>query len=101
MTPAEIFERMGRHCEKYTGRPWDGTNGHIIDANARQAEVIEILESHAAWMQAARARVERSGDHWNTTSCRRQSRLDGDLTAPPEWIGELSERLTPEWGVNR
>ncbi|MDH3026834.1 hypothetical protein QEN35_20980 [Gordonia alkanivorans] len=96
MMNRDQFDAISRSCELHTGRPWDGTLEHLAAANARQAEAVEVLEAHADWLAACKARVERSGGRWNTSSCRAQSRRDGDLAAPPEWIGDLSERLTPE-----
>lgn len=97
----ETFDEMSEHCVLYTGRPWDGTLDHLVGANSRQAEAVEVLNRHADWLGATKERVERSGARWNTSSCRAQSRRDGDLAAPPDWIGELSEELTPEWLLNR
>ncbi|QHD84413.1 hypothetical protein GR168_02650 [Gordonia sp. JH63] len=95
------FDNMSAHCEFYTGRAWNGTLDHLVAANSRQAEAVDILNAHADWLSATKQRVEASGARWNTISARRQSRLDGDLAEVPEWIGEMSERLTPEWLLNR
>ncbi|KAF0967831.1 hypothetical protein [Gordonia sp. YY1] len=92
----QTFDEMSEHCELYTGRPWDGTLDHLVGANSRQSEAIEILNRHADWLRDCKERVERSGTRWSTSSCRAQSRRDGDLAAPPEWIGKLSEELTPD-----
>lgn len=95
------FDTITRHCELYTGRAWDGTLDHLATCTARQAEAVEILRSHNEWLSGCKARVECAGERWNTSSCRAQSRRDGDLAAPPEWIGRLSEELTPERLLNR
>ncbi|WGJ84239.1 hypothetical protein [Gordonia sp. SMJS1] len=95
------FDRFNRNCEQYTGRPWDGTIEHLDAAHARQAEMIEILNAHVAWLSATKERVERRGEPWNTRTCREQSRRDGDLAAPPQWLGNYSENCTPEWKRNR
>ncbi|MDL9944277.1 hypothetical protein QSJ19_01495 [Gordonia sp. ABSL11-1] len=97
----EQFEEVSRTCEIYTGRPWDGTIEQLYASQARQVEIHDILQAHVDWLSDIKARVEESGQRWNTVSCRSRSRRDGDLGAPPEWIGELSERLTPEWMLNR
>lgn len=92
----KTFDEMSDHCEYYTGHPWDGTLDHLAAANSRQAEAVEILERNVDWLRDCRARVERTGARWTTSSCRAQARRDGDLAAPPEWIGQLSEELTPD-----
>lgn len=58
---------------------------------------VEVLTVHADWISSTRARVLDRAERWNTVTCRAQARRDGDLAAPPEWIGEMSERLTPPW----
>ena len=95
------FDEMSAHCEFYTGRPWDGTVDHLVAANSRQGEALDVLNAHADWLSVTKERVEASGARWNTISARRQSRLDGDLAEVPEWLGEMSERLTPERWLNR
>lgn len=100
MTP-EQFDNLIRHCEEYTGRPWDGTVEHATAAADMAAEIVDILHAHVDWLSGCKERVERSGLPWNTRTCRDQSRRDGDLAAPPEWLAELSETLTPDWLVNR
>ncbi|WLP91442.1 hypothetical protein [Gordonia sp. NB41Y] len=97
---SDQFDQLSEMCEFHTGRAWDGSADHLIEANARQSEVVEILEAHAEWLSATRAAVEHRGWMWAASTCREQSRRSGDLTTPPEWIGELSERLTPERSLN-
>ncbi|HCS59065.1 MAG TPA: hypothetical protein DIW80_19475 [Gordonia polyisoprenivorans] len=101
MNPRHRFDALTEICEEYTNRPWDGTMSHLAETVARQAEVRDILEAHADWLRAVRSRVEVSGQRWNTASCRWQSRLDGDLTVPPEWLAEQFERGTPNDRMNR
>lgn len=88
-------------CELYTGRPWDGTTAHLVEVTTRQAEAGEILAAHGDWLSDVRGRVLDSGRDWNTASCREQSRRDGDLATPPEWLAERFERESPEGTVNR
>ncbi|MCH5645673.1 hypothetical protein [Gordonia sp. ABSL49_1] len=99
MIDRDAFESLSELCDEMTCRPWDGTLAHLAELSCRQNEATEVLTAHADWMTTTKARVEASGEPWNTVSCRAQSRRDGDLAAPPEWIGELSERFTPEWKV--
>lgn len=96
MSARDTFDNLTRLCEEMTGRPWDGTIAHLDELSDRQATAALVLNAHADWLADIRHRVLDSGRDWNTRTCREQSRRDGDLAAPPEWIGELSERLTPE-----
>lgn len=95
------FDAFDRLCEQYTGRSWDGTLVHASEALGRQSEAVEVLSAHADWLSALRARVEATGEDWNTVSCRRYSRLAGDLSTPPEWLAEQFERDSPDHLVNR
>lgn len=97
----ETFDEMTTHVAFYTGRKWDGSLDHLLAANARQAEAVEILNAHADWLDRCKERVEQTGEPWNTRTCRDQSRRDGDLAAPPQWIGNYSENCTPPWMLNR
>ncbi|MEP9391152.1 hypothetical protein ABLE94_02685 [Gordonia sp. VNK1] len=97
----DTFDIASRLCELYTGRPWDGTTAHLVEVTTRQAETGEILAAHDGWLSATKAAVEVRGDRWNTVSCREQSRRDGDLATPPEWLAERFERESPEGTVNR
>ena len=105
---AAQFEALSTTAERLTGRAWDGTVEHLLeiterqrDESARCREATEILNAHIAWLSSTKAAVEGRGERWNTVACRAQSRRAGDLTAPPEWIGEMCERLTPDWMLNR
>lgn len=100
MTPDQQIV-CDRTCLLYTCRIWDGSLSHLTEATDRQAEAVDILTAHTDWLSDLRARVEATGQRWNTHTCRAQSRRDGDLAAPPEWIGKLSEELTPEWLLNQ
>jgi hypothetical protein len=100
MTP-EKFDDISRYCELQTGTAWDGTASHLHRAIDRQREFTAILEQHAEWLSEMRQRSETAGRTWNTVELRRQSRRDGDLAAVPEWLGAMSEKLTPEWMLNK
>lgn len=95
------FDELSRITETMTGRPWDGTVGHLADLAGRQREANEVLTAHGEWLSDIRDRVERSGERWNTVSCRRQSRRDGDLAVIPEWLAQLCERATPTHLLNK
>lgn len=85
---AEKFENLSQLCEEMTGRPWDGTVAHLHELSTRQQEATEILEVHAEWLSRLRDRALGSGHNWTTNELRRQSRLDGDLATPAEWLVE-------------
>lgn len=85
MTP-QLFERISTLCEKYTGRPWDGTGDHLAQCLDVQDAASDVLDAHGTWLSATRAAVERQGLDWTHAELRRQSRLSGDLTTPPEWL---------------
>ncbi len=80
------FDAMSQLCTLYTGRPWDGTLAHLTAAINRQSEATDVMEAHADWLTQMRTRAIESGHAWTTTELRRQSRLAGDLTTPPEWL---------------
>ena len=86
MITPDRFDELSTRCQIMTGRPWDGTVEHLAEAHARQHECIEILDAHTTWLSRTRARALDAGRDWTTAETRRQSRLDGDLTAPPEWL---------------
>lgn len=98
----EHLDNLIRHCEEYTGRPWDGSVEHATAAADMAAEIVDILHAHVDWLSGCKERVERAGLPWNTRTCRDQSRRDGDLAAPPpQWIGNYSENCTPAHLLNR
>lgn len=96
MTPRDLFNEMNRICEEVLGVPWNGTYEHQLEAVLRQREAIEILDAHGCWLADIRTRVLDSGTDWTPTSCSAQARRDGDLAAPPMWLVELSQDVTPD-----
>lgn len=82
----DSFDKLTQLCEEMTGRPWDGTFAHLAELSLRQREATEILNTYSTWLSRLRTRALESGNDWTSTEIRRQSRLDGDLTTPPEWL---------------
>ena len=101
MNPRELFDEMTDLCQRFTGRPWDGTEAHLWAAILRQREVTEVLDAHLEWLSDIRTRVLESGTDWTPSTCSAQARRDGDLAASPEWIARLSAELTPDDRLNR
>ncbi|OUC77282.1 hypothetical protein [Gordonia lacunae] len=97
----EEFEQFSAQCLLYTGREWDGTVEHITQMTAVVSAGNDVLDAVIDWLSAARERAEQDGRRWNTSECRRQARLSGDLTVCPEWLAAEFERVTPDDRMRR
>ena len=86
VVPEETRRKLSRLCVEWTGRPWDGSLAHLNQALVVQQGYIDALEAHADWLSDMRRRAVASGREWTTAEARRQGRLTGDLTTPPEWL---------------
>lgn len=89
----EAFDEVSELTELWTGRAWDGTSEHLQQAIAAQNWYIEALEAHNRWLTLTRSRALDAGRDWTTAEMRRQGRLLGDLTVPPEWLARLAENI--------
>lgn len=58
--------RLLRHCQLFTGRRWDGSELHLIEAARRHEELVDVLQAYAAWLERLEAEARRRGLPWTT-----------------------------------